>query len=157
MSTNDELYAELKPDIEAVVGPLFEISMECLRKLGNFLPHGAVLTEEGEVQLVGAAPNTERDLVNSTEVLPVLHDGLRQKARSTPLRAVAVAENVTITPQGKPSTQAVKVLFEHKRGLTTALYLPFNKRFLRGYSFGATFSVRASPEVNAWADAALPT
>ncbi len=68
-----------------------------------------------------------------------------------------MAENVTITPQGKPSTQAVKVLFEHKRGLTTALYLPFNKRFLRGYSFGATFSVRASPEVNAWADAALPT
>jgi hypothetical protein len=155
MSTNDDLYAELKPDIQAVAGPLFEFSMECLRKRGNFLPHGAVLTEGGEVQLVCAAPNTGRDLVNSTEVLPVLHDGLREQARRTPLRAIGVAENVTITPEGKRSTQAVKVLFEHKRGLTTALYLPFRKGFLRGYTYGTTFSVRAAPEINAWMDAGV--
>ncbi len=157
MSTNDDLYAELKPDIEAVAGPLFEFSIDCLRRRGNFLPHGAVLTEQGEVRLVAAVPNTERDLVNSTEVLPVLHDGLREQARDMPLRAIGVAENVTITPEGKRSTQAVKVLFEHKRGLTTALYLPFQKRFLRGYAFGAMFSVRAAPEVNAWVDATLPS
>ncbi len=157
MSTNDDLYAELEPDIEAVAGPLFEFSTDCLRRRGNFLPHGAVLTEQGEVRLVAAVPNTERDLVNSTEVLPVLHDGLRKQARDMPLRAIGVAENVTITPEGKRSTQAVKVLFEHKRGLTTALYLPFQKRFLRGYAFGAMFSVRAAPEVNAWVDATLPS
>ncbi len=85
-----------------------------------------------------------------------MHDRLRKQARNMPLEAVGVAENVTITPQGERSTQAIKVLFEHKRGLTTALYLPFKKRVLRGYAFGATFSVRAAPEVNAWADAALP-
>lgn len=156
MSTSDELYAELEPDLAAVAKPLLELSMELLRRTGNFLPHGAVLTERGEVQLVGAVPDTGRDLVSSTEVLPVLHAGLRDQARSSPLRAMGVAENVTVTPAGKPSTQAVKVLLEHRRGLTIALYRPFRRRFLRGYAFGATFSVRAAPEVDAWAGAAVP-
>ena len=93
----------------------------------------------------------------STEVLPVLHDGLRQQSRGTPLRAIGIAENVTVTLKGERPTQAIKVLFEHKRGLTTALYLPFRKRFLRGYAFGKVFSVRAAPEVNAWADATRPS
>lgn len=156
MSTKDQLYAELKPDIQAVAEPLFEFSTECLRKRGNFLPHGAVLTEEGEVQLVGAIPDSGLDLVNSTEVLPVLHAGLRQRARGTTLRALGVAENVTITLEGGTSTTAVKVLLEHKRGLTAALYLPFRKRFLRGYTFGDTFAVEATPEVNAWVGGAPP-
>jgi len=151
MSAANDLYAELKPDIAVVADSLFELSMVFLRKQGNFLPHGVVLTEQGEVELVGAVPDTQRDLVNSTEVLPVLHDGLRQRAREAQLRAIAVAENVTITPKGEQPTQAIKVLFEHKRGLTVALYLPFRKRFFRGYAFGKVFSVSATPEVNAWA------
>jgi hypothetical protein len=116
MSTDDELYAELKPDIEAVAEPLFELSTDFLRSNGNFLPHGVVLTERSEVQLVAAVPDAERDLTNSTEVLPVLHAGLRHKSRNMPLRAIGVAENVTIALEGKPSTQAIKVLCEHKRG-----------------------------------------
>jgi len=152
MSTPDDLYAELKPDIQAVAESLFEGSKAILNKLGNFLPHGAVLTEQGEVQLVSASPDTGRDLVNSTEVLPVLHDGLRRQSRGTLLKAIGVAENVTVTLEGKRPTQAIKVLFEHKRGLTVALYLPFRRRFLRGYTFGEVFSKAAPPEVKAWTD-----
>lgn len=153
MRTSEELYAELKPDIEAVAEPLFEFSTTCLRKRGNFLPHAAVLTEEGEVELVGAVPDVGRDLVNSTEVLPVLHDGLRRQSRESSLKAIGVAENVTITTKGERPTQAIKVLFEHKQGLTVALFLPFRKRFLRGFAFGKAFSVAATPEVDAWSDA----
>jgi hypothetical protein len=61
-----------------------------------------------------------------------------------------VAENVTVTLEGSASTQAIKVLFEHERGLTVALYLPFKKRFIRGFAFGETFSMLATPEVCAW-------
>ena len=64
--------------------------------------------------------------------------------------AVGVAEDVTVTPIGQPPTQAIKVLIEHSRGLTVALYLPFKKKFLRGIVFGETFSAPASPEVNPW-------
>jgi hypothetical protein len=149
MST-DELYAELKGDIAAVANPLFDFSEQCLKKRGNFLPHGAVLDANGKIGLVAASPDPN-GRSNSTEVLPLLHEGLRAQAMERELVAIGVAENVTVTPQGQPSTEAIKVLFEHKRGLVVALYLPFKKKFLRGYSFGQAFTVVTTGEVNAWA------
>jgi hypothetical protein len=151
MPATDSLYSEVKPDISALATPLFDFSELCLKKRGNFLPHGAVLTEGGEVKLVGAAPNADGGSTTSAEVLPILHQGLRMQAKQFPLNAVAVAENVTVTLEGRQPTKAIKALFEHRRGLTVALYLPFEKRFLRGYVFGNTFSVTAASEVNAWA------
>lgn len=138
MST-DELYAELKGDIAAIANPLFDFSEQCLEKRGNFLPQGAVLDANGKVGLVAASPDPI-GRSNSTEVLPHLREGLRAQAREEELAAIGVAENVTVTPQGQPSTEAIKVLFEHERGLVVALYLPFKKKFLRGYSFGKAFT-----------------
>ncbi|MFA6228775.1 MAG: hypothetical protein WC617_01205 [Rhodanobacter sp.] len=153
MNSTDALYAELKPDIAAVADQLFNLSEAFLRDQGNFLPHAAVLTDDGDIRLVGAAG--ESDLTNSVEILPILHGGLRQQARELPLQAIGVAENVTVTFEGQRRTKAIKVLFEHKRGLTVALYLPFEKKLLRGYVMGSTISKLAAPEVNAWSHDAV--
>ncbi|MBB6247205.1 hypothetical protein [Rhodanobacter sp. A1T4] len=148
MNSTDTLYAELKPDIAVVANQLFELSEAFLRDQGNFLPHAAVLTDDGDIKLVGAV--AESDLTNSGEILPILHNGLRQQARELSLQAIGVAENATVTFEGQRPTKAIKVLFEHKRGLTVALYLPFEKKLLRGYIMGTTISKLAAPEVNAW-------
>jgi hypothetical protein len=148
MTSTDALYAELKSEIGAVANRLFDLSEVFLRKQGNFLPHAVVLTNDGEIKLVAAAG--ENDVTNSTEILPMLHDGLRQQAREQPLKAIGVAENVTVTFEGQRPTKAIKVLFEHKRGLTVALYLPFEKKLLRGYVMGTTISKLTTPEINAW-------
>ena len=150
MATPDELYSELKPDIGAIASALFDLSETFLRKQGNFLPHAAVLADDGQVQLVAAAP--PNDITNSTEVLPLLHDGLRGLARSNSLRAIGVAENVTVTLQGQRPTKAIKVLCEHRRGLTVAVYLPFEKKLLRGYQVGSPITLQAAPEVNPWSE-----
>jgi hypothetical protein len=57
---------------------------------------------------------------------------------------------VTVTLEGKRPTKAIKVLFEHKRGLSVALYLPFEKKLFGGYIVGSPFSLPANAEVNAW-------
>jgi len=150
MTTLNDLYRDLKPDVEAVAVPLFESSERLLRELGNFLPHGVLLTESGEVRHVSAVPDAATDQTSSIEVLPVLHNGLRQAARESSVRAVGVAENVTVTPEGGRPTKAIKVLLEHRQGLNVALYRPFKRRFFRGYSFGNPFSVLVQPEINAW-------
>lgn len=152
MATSETLYAELKPDIGIIANQLFELSEKFLRENGNFLPHGAVLTGEGEVRLVAAAPRSTDELTNSTEVLPLLHEGLRYQAKEGDLRAIGVAENVTVTQEGRRPTEAIKVLFEHRRGLTVALYLPFRKKLFRGYVMGSPFSILVAPEVNPWAE-----
>lgn len=149
MTAAEILYAELKPSITSVATALFELSEKFLRANGNFVPHAAVLTESGAIRLVAADPGHER--TNSTEVLPLLHAGLRVQAAQPDVNAIGVAENVTITLEGQSPTKAVKVLFEHRRGLTVALYLPFEKTFLKGYTFGTTFSLAATSEVNGWA------
>ncbi len=150
MTTSESLYAELKPEIGVIADHLFSVSEQLLKKHGNFLPHAAVLTEEGKVKIVAAAPPNDR--TNSTEVLPLLHDGLRQQANDIALKAIGIAENVTVTLEGQRPTQAIKVLFEHKRGLTVALYLPFEKKLFRGYVLGSPFSLQADPEVRAWVE-----
>lgn len=38
MSDSEDLYAALKPDIEALAAPLFDLSEGSVRKRGEFLP-----------------------------------------------------------------------------------------------------------------------
>jgi hypothetical protein len=80
---------------EIVATPLVDLSKRFLRERGNFLPHAAILNALGKVALVGG--KTEHDLTNSAEV--------------------GIAENANITVPGQSATDAIKVLFEHRRGL----------------------------------------
>lgn len=149
MATEDDLYQELLPDIRTLSDELFALSEALLRKNGNFLPHGGVLTNLDELKLVTAGPASPGD-ISSSEVLPLLHEELRRLAAEQHLKAVAVSENVTITAASGRPTDAIKVLYEHERGLTTAFYLPFEKRLFRGYMLGEVFAVPAKAEVKAW-------
>jgi hypothetical protein len=153
MTDTDALYRELQPDIVILANQLFDLSEAFLKSRDNFLPHAAILTDDGEVKLVAAAPDGSTDQTTSAEVLPLLHQGLRQQAKEQPVKALGVAENVTVTLEGQKPTKAIKVLFEHKRGLTVALYLPFDKKLFRGYVMGSMFSMSAPAEVDAWASA----
>src|SRR5690606_28694131 len=126
-----------------------------LRKRGGFLPHGAVLGADGEVRLTMAAPEDLDARVSAADVLPRLHDALRAEARAHDLAAVAVCEDVTITPAGQTPTKAVKVLVEHRRGLTVALYLPWKRKLLGGLAFGEIMAAPAKPEVQPWGTGAI--
>jgi hypothetical protein len=153
MSNSDDLYAELRPDIEALTAPLFDLSESLVQKRGQFLPHGAVLDSTGETRMMMAAPpGFEERAVSAIEVLPMLHEGLRAAASKESLRAIAVCEDVTIVPEGEKKTAAIKVLVEHRRGLSVVLYLPYSRKLLGGYKFGSVFAKPASPEVRIWID-----
>jgi hypothetical protein len=150
----DDLFAELKPQINALAEPLFGASEMFVRNLGGFLPHGAVLEASGEVRLMMAAPDDLDAPTSPAEILPRLHDSLRADARAHDVAAIAVCEDVTITPAGQKSTKAVKVLVEHRRGLTVALYLPWKRKLFGGPVFDQVIALAATPEVRPWGDGA---
>jgi len=54
---SDSLYRELKPQIEQLGEPLFDASKLFVQNRGAFLPHGAVLSADGTVELMMAAPD----------------------------------------------------------------------------------------------------
>ncbi len=149
MTTHEELYAELKPDVAATAEPLMDFAAMCIRKRGNFLPVGAVLSNSGEAALIAAGADGT-DMTSSTEVLPAVHDAIRARANEEELLAVAVVEDVTVEFEGAKPTRAIKVLVEHRRELVVAVYLPFRKRLLFGHSFGEVCLLPAEAEVRAW-------
>ncbi len=134
--TTEQLYAELKGDVAAVANPLFELSERLLREHGNFLPHGFVLNDEGKETMVGAMEDNGSGESTSAVTLPLLHQGIRKQVEGRKARAVGVAENVTVTPQGGNATKAIKVLFEHREGLCVALYPAIREETLRRLSDG---------------------
>ena len=138
---NEEQLADVKPLIET----LFDLSCDFVSKFGNFLPHGASLDQMGDVTLCAAAPENER--TDATEVLPLLHEGLRAQTSKLDTLAVAVSESVFIGPDMTP---AIKVLVEHRAGMTLAYYLPWKKRMLRKPTFGEMVIQEAEPEVGQW-------
>lgn len=152
MTDADALYSELKPQIEAVATPLIDFSERCLQARGEFMPHAAVLTAEGHVELFMAQHGGPEQLLAADRLL-VLHEGLRLLAKDKALAALAVAESVTISFPGEPSTLAIKVLFEHRRGLTVSLYVPYETNADKELVFSPMFSVLAAPEVNAFGEA----
>ena len=154
MSDFDTSYRELKPDIEELADTLFRASETLVRKRGAFLPHGALRKAGGEIQLMMAAPDDPaQERVSTLEMLPNLHDAMRYAAIQEDALAIAVCEDVRISSASLAETRAIKVLVEHRRGLSDALYLPFHRKLL-GYSFGEVFAVPASPEVQPWPNTA---
>lgn len=149
MSTSPDLYSAVKPDLGAIAGPLVERSEKLLLEQGDFLPHAAVLTDEGRVSLLGAMCNSNRGFANSWHILPMIYDGLRSMANERELRAVGVAACVDEIP-GVAQTRAIRIFVEHRLAFTIAFYLPFSRNEDGRYEFGRTVSVQADPEIKVW-------
>jgi hypothetical protein len=149
LSTQAEIYSQVKGELGALARPLFEKSEQLLRERGDFLPHAAVLSPDGRVSLLGAMCNTRDGFANSWHILPMVHDGLRSIAHERELSAVGVAERVEAIP-GAGAHLAVKVLLEHQRGLAIAFYMPFAREESGEYSFGRMVTLFTESEVNAW-------
>jgi len=152
MKKTEDLYADIKPDLGAIADPLIELSGRFLRERGNFLPHAAVLTQEGKVTLVGAMCNTSDGIAYPEYIKPLLRDGLKSMAHETSLKAVGVAEKVTVNQSGGVPVRAIKVMLEHRQGVSVAFYMPFSNEDSGAHVFGKTFSVPANSEINAWED-----
>jgi hypothetical protein len=146
---DDTLLRELRPAIQPLADALFGVSEVLLRKHGNFMPSGAALRADGRVARVVFGPGV--DHATSAEVLPGLQSALRDDACEGDIRAIGLAEYVTVAREGCRPTDAIKVLIEHRRGLSVALYMPFKKGFIKGYTFGELFCRHVDPEVGAFA------
>jgi hypothetical protein len=149
MSSAPDLYSAVKPDLGTLAGPLVERSEKLLLEHGDFLPHAAVLSDEGRVSLLGAMCSSQKGFANSWHILPMIYDGLRGIANERELRAVGVAACVEGIP-GFPLTRAIRVFIEHRLAFTIAFYLPFSINEDGRYEFGRTISVQADPEIKVW-------
>lgn len=149
MDDKRERYAAVKPQLGALAAPLVERSAALLRERGDFLPHAAALLEDGRVVAIGAMCATRDGFANSWHILPMLHDGLRTLGSEKELLAVGIASLVNEIP-GIWTGTSIRVLLEHRRNFTMAIYLPYTRRPDGVFDFGKQVSVEAEPEVKVW-------
>lgn len=142
---SEELYKQSRYQLDPLVDVLVGESVGFLRDMGNFLPHAATYSIEGEIDFVGAAP--ENEITNSEEVLPLLHEGLRYKVGLGEIEAIAVAEHVKVAQDGGVLVDAIKIVFENNLGLCAALYAPYKKKFFGKIQVEPMFAIPAKPEV----------
>ena len=79
-----------------------------------------------------------------------VHRGLQSIRRLCESSGGEVYLTGTVPPAGGTQTKAVKVLIEHRRGLTVALYLPWQRKMWGGHIFGEVMAMPAKPEVHPW-------
>jgi hypothetical protein len=146
MSNSDDLYGELKGDLQTVAEPLFEFACQQVEKRGAFLPFGAKLLANGETELVAGAPDD--DVTTSEAVLPLVIAALQQAASNAD--AVGVCEWVKIEVESGKMQDAVKTHVQHRRGLSVAFYIPATKPLLRGWQFGEMIVTPANELFPSW-------
>lgn len=145
MGNSDELFEEIKPDIDELARLLINTAAELIRKSGTFAPLGAVLSPMGQARLITA--------VSAGAAVTLVHEALRNAGRAGNVRAVAVCQSTRIVlPDDTEVKESIRVLVEHKRGLCLELFVPYRRRLFGGYKFEPMHLRLAQAEVCLWLD-----
>ncbi len=128
-----------RPDLDALLNVLLPFARQMLAKHGEFFPHAAAMTVEGQVKLVDAYDGNEHP--KSQAVLDMLHAGLREEAQKAEIRAAGVCFDVRAQPLGRSEkTDAIQVNLEHVDGEAISVFLPYKKSIFGRLKYGDLFA-----------------
>jgi hypothetical protein len=123
-----------RDDLDALLNSLLPFAQDMLRKHGEFLPFGAVMTTDGAIGLVAGDAGEEHP--PSQEVIDLLADGMRARAEAGEITAAGICFDVRLrTPDGK-ATDAIQVSLEHRAGDAASVLMPYSKGRFTGLKFG---------------------
>lgn len=120
-----EAFANHEADIKNIVDPLIDYSFDMIEDDNEFMPHGAVISTSGDVQLVNIAQSDGSNVGTPPQILRALHEGLRNQVSENDLRGVATAEQVQVEIDGADTATAVKVVFESRDDFCMTVYVPY--------------------------------
>ncbi len=123
-----------REDLNAILNALFGFAKQQLDGQGEFYPFAAVITANGELQMVATQMDEERPA--STAVIEDIYRVLVPKAESGAIRAAGVCMDVLMTPPGGRKTDALRADLEHVDDRVVTVFLPYRKKRLGGHEFG---------------------
>lgn len=145
--TNEEKaahFAEMNP----LVNALFGRSEDLLEESGMFLPYGAVLMPDEELQLVEVTPPEGEDIPNPRVMTPVIQDALKGQVGQDP-KAIAVGTaELVILEEG--AQNAIKVYAEHGSGFSMVFYLPWKHAEDGSLAFSDVKQLNADAVIGGW-------
>lgn len=132
------------PDSNTLLSAVLPFAQQMLAKHGEFFPFGATMNRDGKVALSASMPASE----NEQEVLAMLVSAHHQQAGEGAIRGSAICYNARVSMPGRSEKQdAICVQLEHESERCVQLFVPYQKRFLRGFSYGELFGSPLEPKV----------
>ncbi len=117
-----------------------------LKRHGEFIPFGATMTSDGQVQDVGGY--TEDQHPESQDVIDLLTGSFRGAASAGKIRAAGICIDVrTIAPGQTEKTDAICARLEHQDGEAVEVFLPYRKGMLGRLKYGTIFATPGRPVI----------
>jgi hypothetical protein len=116
-----------------------------LKKRGAFYPLSAYIKADGELTPFGIYDGNEHPA--PTQMIADLSSLLRDLAKQGEVRAAAICYDGRVTFPGKEKQDAITALIEELAGKSMTVYLPYSKKFLRGYQFDELIAVESDSQI----------
>jgi len=124
---------------------ILEMAEMLLEKQGAFLPIGAIMLSNGEIQHVGAQIEGE-EYPGAQPLMELLISMFKKEAAAGRLRAAAMGYDVFTVPPGKSLKQdAICCSLEHRFGDALDVFKPYMKAADGTFQFEEVFAVMRTP------------
>jgi hypothetical protein len=129
-----------KEEAESLMNDLLPLAKRMLSEDAEFYPYGGFLRPTGEIVHVGATVKGAEH-PKSKDVMKLLVQSLKERARSGAATATAIIFHVRIVPPGKKEkAETVQVSIDHVDGFSAEVFFPYVIENGREVVFGRTFA-----------------
>jgi hypothetical protein len=136
----------INPDFDKLLSAVIPIAQAMLKDLGAFIPFGAFITREGEVQLAGGAGDPSH--LETGEIVEMYLEAFREAAGDGNFTSTALCVDVRIYVPGElEKTDAIQIMLEHSGGEALNAFMPYEKQEKSDISYAPLFATPADPRV----------
>lgn len=136
----------INPDFEKLLSAVIPIAQAMLKDLGAFIPFGAFITREGEVQLAGGEGDASH--LETSDIVEMYLEAFRESAGDGNFTSTALCVDVRIQVPGKlEKTDAIQIMLENSGGEALNAFMPYEKQAESDITYAQIFATPADPRV----------
>lgn len=136
----------MNPDFEKLLSAVIPIAQRMLKDLGAFIPFGAFITRDGEVQLAGGEGDPSH--LETQEIVEMYLEAYREAAANGDFNSTALCVDVRIHVPGKmEKTDAIQIMLEHSGGEALNAFMPYEKHAQADITYAPLFATPSDSRV----------
>lgn len=136
----------MNPDFDKLLNAVIPIAQAMLKDLGAFIPFGAFITRDGELQLAGGEGDPSQ--LDTAEMVEMYLEAFREAGGNGSFTSTALCVDVRVQVPGKlAKTDAIQIMLEHSGGEALNAFMPYEKQPKSEIVYAPLFASPAEPRV----------
>ncbi len=136
----------INPDFEKLLGAVIPIAQHMLKDFGAFIPFGAFIARDGEVQLASGVGDPSH--LEMQEIVEMYLKAYREAAADGNFTSTALCVDVRVQVPGKlEKTDAIEIMLERSGGEALNAFMPYEKHAQSRIIYAPLFATPADSRV----------